>query len=426
MATDKITTSLSGGGVSGRPNSFTPSPPYQSGATVGNGVAIYSGLAFTSKYPTLTFKGLQAGDGIQLALSTDGNSIVITSNATAQTNPIYISNDLTIATTNSTVTFTLNNTGVTAGTYNSATLAVDSKGRVLSIASTNSGVTPGTYTLATVVVDATGRVTSANSGVKVDYGVTHVAMVGSNAITVAGSPVTDVGTFTVDLSDTGIVAGTYPAASIAVDAKGRVIGIQTGQVVSTLTVNSDDLTIFGSNVSGSGNHITASQAVQIGLANTLVTPGTYTKADVVVDAKGRIQSIQNGSNIGTVKSVGLAVGNGLQVVGSPITDIGTMTLNLVPTGIVAGTYTKITVDNLGRATGGSALANTDVLAALGYVPAPTVSPTFTGTPLGVTASAGDNTIKLATTAFVQREIATAVAAAVAQIRTALAANGIVI
>ena len=426
MATDKITTSLSGGGISGQPSSYLPGPSYQMGENIGNGISIFNGMIIQSRYPTLTFKTLQAGDGINLALSPDGNNVVIAFSEPPMPPPIFISSDINISTTNATVSFSLNNTGVVSGTYANPTITVDEKGRVTAVKTMNSGVTAGTYTLSTIVVDAQGRVTSAENGTKVNFGVTRLAMVGSDSITVSGSPITDVGTFYVDLADTGISAGTYTSATISVDAKGRVLSAQNGNTVSTLTVNTDDMTIIGSNVSGQNNYRTATGATNIALSNTGVVEGSYSNSDIVVDSKGRIRSIQNGSSVGTVKSIAVTVGAGLNVSGSPITTSGVINLTLAQTGVSSGTYTKIAVDILGRVTNGSYLSNTDVLTALGYVPAPIDAPVFTGAATGTTAASGDNTIKLATTAFVQREVAAAVAAAVSQIRLQLAAQGITI
>lgn len=75
----------------------------------------------------------------------------------------------------------------------------------------------------------------------------------------------------------------------------------------------------------------------IDLATTGANAGTYSVPTMTVDNFGRITAISNGSAVGTVTSVGVTPGTGIQITGSPVTSNGNITVtNTGVTRLIAG------------------------------------------------------------------------------------------
>ena len=148
----------------------------------------------------------------------------------------------------------------------------------------------------------------------------------------------------VNITNTGvtsIIAGT----GIVLDrANGDVTisstgGGGTGGSVTSVGISSTTLSVSNSPITSTGN-------VTVNLPTISNVAGTYSYPLMTIDNQGRVVAASNATALGTVTSVGLTPGDGIQVSGGPITTTGN--INVINTGVTrlnAGTGISLSGSN---------------------------------------------------------------------------------
>ena len=261
---------------------------------------VYDGLSLKSTGWVLT-----VANPITFAIGTDD----ITVNQFSGQGSLIAGNGLTIS----------GNT-IDINTANPSRIVIDADSIDLAV----TGVTPGTYTK--VVVDGYGRVTTAaNPTTLAGYSISDGQPLNANLTSL--SNVSTTGLLARDVTNTIVtkavsVSGVGLSITNADGANAGTIGI-----ASNATENSVPSTLVSRDTNGnfSANMITANLTGNASTATTLATSRDFS---VTGDVEATAVAFDGSANV-------------------------TLTTALTQTGVVAGTYTQVTVDNKGRITTGT-------------------------------------------------------------------------
>jgi len=200
---------------------------------------------------------------------------------------------------------------------------------------------------------------------------------------------------TVDITNTGVTSLTAGSGVTISANTGNITISTTGSnggsgTVTSVGVTSSTLTVTNSPIVGAGN-------IVLDLPTTGVVASQYTNPTVTVDTYGRITNIANNTVSGTVTSVSITPGTGVQVTTSGVPNVnpGFTVINTGVTRVSAGSGIQVSSGN------GNVTISTTPVAAVTSVSVASTSLTVTGSPI---TGSGTITVDLANTISISGNI----------------------